>query len=228
MIHYRPVVPLVSVIVPVLDDTAATTCLIKQIPDDPRVDVVIADARSDAALAAAAGLRPGTRVIPCSPGRGRQMNAGAAVARGDWLVFLHADSRLPDGWLEAIADLTADVSGGWFRFALDADAWQARVVERLVAWRVRALRLPYGDQGLFVRRAMFAALGGYREWPLLEDVEFVQRLVRAGTIAELPLPLYTSARRWRRDGWLRRSLRNGSIIALYFAGVSPQRLAKWY
>jgi hypothetical protein len=75
---------------------------------------------------------------------------------------------------------------------------------------------------------MFAALGGYREWPLLEDVEFVQRLVRAATLVELPLPLYTSARRWRRDGWLRRSLRNASIVALYFAGVSPHRLAKWY
>jgi rSAM/selenodomain-associated transferase 2 len=156
------------------------------------------------------------------------MNAGAAAARADWLFFLHADSRLPDEWLESIANLTTDVIGGWFRFALDDDAWQARIIERLVAWRVRTLRLPYGDQGLFVRRGTFAALGGYREWPLLEDVDFVQRLARAGTVVESPLPLYTSARRWHRDGWLRRSLRNASIVALYFAGVSPQRLARWY
>ena len=221
-------VPLVSVIVPVLDDTAATACLIKQIPDDPRIEVVIVDAGLDAGLAAAAGLRSGTRVLHSSPGRGRQMNAGAAAARGDWLLFLHADSQLPHGWIERAAELATDAIGGWFRFALDDEAWQARVIERLVAWRVRALRLPYGDQGLLVRRTAFAALGGYREWPLLEDVEFAQRLVRAGKVVELPLPLYTSARRWRRDGWLRRSLRNASIVALYFAGVSPHRLAKWY
>jgi hypothetical protein len=90
------------------------------------------------------------------------------------------------------------------------------------------LRLPYGDQGLFVRAAVFNVLGGFRDLPFLEDVEFVRRLVRAGRVVEVSLPLRTSPRRWRRDGWFRRSARNSLIVSLYFAGVSPARLARWY
>ena len=158
------------------------------------------------------------------------MNAGAARAVGDWLLFLHADSYLPDGWLDVVAQATAErgLVGGWFRFAIDTSRWQARIIERLVALRVRAWKLPYGDQGLFVRRDVFERLGGYREWPLMEDVEFVRRLREAGRIAELPLVLATSARRWERDGWFRRSTRNLLLVSLYFAGVSPARLARWY
>lgn len=221
-------VPLVSVVVPVLGDTAALGHLLQQIPPDPHIDVVVVDGGSDSDVARMAGLRPGTRVIRTSAGRGTQMNAGAAAAHGDWLLFLHADSRLPEGWHDQLSTAPSDVIGGWFRFALDDTAWQARLIERLVAWRVRLWRLPYGDQGLFVRRASFGALGGYLELPLLEDVEFVRRLVRAGNVMELPLRLYTSPRRWHRDGWFRRSARNAAIVALYFAGVSPSRLSRWY
>jgi GT2 family glycosyltransferase len=156
------------------------------------------------------------------------MNAGAAAAAGAWLLFLHADSTLPAAWVEAIASVAPGVGGGWFRFALDDAAWQARWLERAVAWRVRLMRLPYGDQGYFVRRERFAALGGFDEVPLMEDVAFVRRLVKAGPVAELPLPLVTSARRWRADGWLRRSARNAALVSLYFAGVPPARLARWY
>jgi GT2 family glycosyltransferase len=156
------------------------------------------------------------------------MNVGAAAATGEWLLFLHADSSLPPGWRPAIADLDREVIGGWFRFALDDGAWQARVIERLTAWRVKHFRLPYGDQGVLVRRRTFEALGGFRELPLMEDVEFVRRLVRAGRVVELPMPLRTSARRWRRDGWFRRSTKNLVLVALYFIGVRPSFLARWY
>jgi GT2 family glycosyltransferase len=156
------------------------------------------------------------------------MNAGAASATGEWLLFLHADSTLPAGWLPAIATLADEVIGGWFPFALDDGAWQARVIERLTAWRVTYGKLPYGDQGLFVRRRTFDALGGFRELPLMEDVEFVRRLVRAGQVVELPLPLRTSARRWRRDGWFRRSSKNLLLVTLYFLGIKPDTLARWY
>jgi GT2 family glycosyltransferase len=118
--------------------------------------------------------------------------------------------------------------GGWFQFALDDPAWQARTLERAVAWRVRFLRLPYGDQGLFVRRSTFAALGGYRDIELMEDVDFVRRLVAAGQVVEMPSAIVTSSRRWRRDGWFRRSARNVTLLGLYFCGVSPRVLAKWY
>lgn len=202
--------PLVSVIVPVYRDDEALARLRAQLGVDPRLQVIVSE--------------------PPPLGRGAQMNVGARRATGRWLLFLHADSRLPDGWLDAFASVTGDsnVVGGWFRFALDAPNWQARVIERLVAMRVRLWRLPYGDQGIFVRRDTFDKLGGYREWPFLEDVEFVGRLTRAGRMAEIPLPLVTSARRWEREGWFRRSARNLAIVVLYFLGVSPARLARRY
>lgn len=214
--------------IPVLNDADATERLLGQIAPDPQVEVVIVDGGLDVALDGVAGTRPGTRVIRTSPGRARQMNAGAREATGKWLLFLHADSELPAGWREAMAAVPNDAIGGWFEFALDDGAWQARVVEALVRWRVRVMRLPYGDQGLFVRRAVFDEMGGFADLPLLEDVEFVRRLGAAGRVAEVALPLRTSARRWRRDGWFRRSARNSVIVALYLSGVSAARLARWY
>ena len=199
---------------------------------NPALSVIIPVRAADEPLAARLQgelTRPGVEIIVV-PGdrRAAQMNAGAARAAGEWLLFLHADSRLPHGWDTALIAAPAAAVGGWFRFALDDDAWQARVIERGVAWRVKWLRLPYGDQGVFVRARVFRALGGYRELPLLEDVDFVRRLVAAGPVFEVPLPLVTSARRWRRDGWFRRSLRNVLIVSGYFAGISPTRLQRWY
>ena len=221
-------IPRVTVISPVLGDAEALRALLAQLPITSDLEVIVVDGGADPAVEAvvAADGRAGLR--HSAPGRARQMNLGAAHATGAWLLFLHADSTLPPGWLPAIAGLDEDVAGGWFRFALEDPAWQARLIERFVAWRVRHLRLPYGDQGLFVRRRIFAQLGGYREMPLMEDVEFVGRLVDAGPVVDLPLPLGTSARRWRRDGWWRRSLKNLTILTLYFVGVSPARLADWY
>lgn len=223
-----PASPLVSVVVPVLDDAGAVARLLAGCPPHPWAEILVVDGGYDARLDRLAGGRADVRLLRCPAGRGRQMNAGAAAAAGAWLLFLHADSTLPTGWLAEMARLGPDVVGGWFRFALDDEAWQARWLERMVAWRVRWLRLPYGDQGIFVRRTTFEALGGYPDIPLMEDVALVRRLVRAGPVQEIPLPLVTSARRWRADGWLRRSARNLGLISLYFAGVSPARLARWY
>jgi rSAM/selenodomain-associated transferase 2 len=219
--------PLVSVVVPVLDDAEAAAVLLRQIPADPRIELVLVDGDSDARLDVLAGARADLRLMRSAPGRGRQMNAGAGEASAPWLLFLHADSRLPPGWIDRIAALPGAIDGGWFRFALDDAAWQARLIERGVAWRVRLFGLPYGDQGLLLRRDLFLRHGGYREMPLMEDVEFVRRL-RGLRLVELPLPLVTSARRWRRDGWLRRRARNTMLLALYFAGFPPGRLAAWY
>ncbi len=189
--------------------------------------MLLVDGGYDEELDRLAGSRPNVRLIRTAAGRGIQMNAGARLSSADWLLFLHADSQLPFGWLDRLMACDSHVLGGWFRFALDDTAWQARMVEHAVAWRVRLFQLPYGDQGLFVRRLVFESLGGYRELPIMEDVEFVRRLTRAGPVTEIPLPLATSSRRWRRDGWLRRSARNMALAGLYFLGVSPSRLARW-
>ena len=221
---------LVSVIVPILaSDRDAARHLIAGIPVDLRVEIVVAEAGTEPGLESLSHGRPDVTVLHTQQGRGRQMNAAAGLAQGEWLLFLHADSQLPSDWLDLFqSHYVRDVVGGWFRFALDDSAWQARTIERAVAWRVRRLRLPFGDQGLFVQRRAFAALGGYRDIELMEDVDFVRRMVNAGPVVELPRALVTSARRWRRDGWFHRSARNMTLLTLYFCGVPPRVLARWY
>jgi GT2 family glycosyltransferase len=158
------------------------------------------------------------------------MNVGAKRARGRWLVFLHADTRLGAGWLDLLRRLDdrRSIVGGSFRFALDSTAPWARWIERGVRLRVRLFDLPYGDQALFARREVFGALGGYTELPLMEDVDFIRRLRRRGRLEHLDIPALTSARRWERDGWVRRTVENGLLILMFLAGWSPAWLARRY
>lgn len=220
--------PLVSLVVPVVDDLDALERLLAGLRPDPRLDILVADGAGDPRLDRIAGARPDVRVVRSARGRAVQMNAAAQVSTAPWLLFVHADSRMPPGWLDHFNSWPPAVAGGWFVFALDDDAWQARVIERGVSWRVRLLQLPYGDQGLFARRDVFRRMGGYRDLPLMEDVDFIRRLRREGRCLEIPLPLATSSRRWRRDGWFRRTAQNTVLIALYFIGVAPSTLARWY
>jgi len=221
--------PLVSVVVPVLADRQLAQRLLAQISQDSRVEIIVSEAGNEPGLELVAPGRPDVRLIHAGQGRARQMNAGAALAQGDWLLFLHADSTLPANWLNLFESTVGPTHvGGWFRFALDDRAWQARLIERGVALRIRLLTLPYGDQGLFVRRRLFTETGGYGDIPLMEDVELVTRLRKAGALVEVPAAITTSARRWKRDGWFRRSARNLTLLSLYFCGVSPTRLARWY
>ncbi len=173
--------------------------------------------------------RTGARVIAAARGRGTQLRAGGEAARNDWLLFVHADTRLHAGWRDAVAAhvATAPEHAGFFALRLDDDAWQARVIERGVALRVRLLGLPYGDQGLLISRRRYDEIGGFRPLALMEDVDLVRRLGRS-RIRLLDATALTSAERWRRDGWLRRSSRNLACLALYALGVGPTRLARFY
>jgi glycosyltransferase involved in cell wall biosynthesis len=180
-------------------------------------------------VSAIRGACPGALVVHGPRGRGVQLRAGAAVATGDWLLFLHGDTRLAPGWLEAARVHMAGPRerAAYFRFALDDPSPQARRLERFVAWRCRWFGVPYGDQGLLISRRLYEELGGYAPIPLMEDVDLVARIGRH-RLVELPVAAVTSAERWRREGWWRRSARNLGVLTLWLAGVSPRVLAVLY
>ena len=225
-------IPLATIVIPVLNDAAALAVTLAALPAQPAAEIVVVDG-SDPIDPATDALRtryPHVAWLRSAPGRGRQMNEVARRARGRWLVFLHADTRLGDGWIDALRGVEGQpaVVGGSFRFVLDSPARPARWMERGVRLRVRLFDLPYGDQALFARRTVFDDLDGYRELPLMEDVDFVRRLRQRGRLAHVDVPAITSARRWERDGWLRRMLENWTLILLYFAGYPTELLARRY
>jgi rSAM/selenodomain-associated transferase 2 len=189
--------------------------------------VVVDGGSSDGTVALAE--RAGARRILAPRGRGSQLRAGADAARGEWLLFLHADTLPGRGWPAAVKAHISARSGqaGCFRFRLSDRAWQARVLERAVAARVRLLGLAYGDQGLLISRRLYDSVGGYRDLPLMEDVDLVRRIGRR-RLALLDEDAFTSGARWRRDGWLRRSARNLACLGLYRVGVAPERIAQLY
>ena len=189
-------------------------------------EIIVVDGGSvddSVAIAQAAGAK----VVRFPKGRGIQLRAGAEAASGDWLLFIHADTELQPGWREAVEGHLAEKprEAACFRFRLNDAAWQARLVEAGVAARVRLFGLPYGDQGLLVSRRHYEAVGGYGALPLMEDVDLARRL---GRISMLDAEAVTSAARWRRDGWAKRSARNLLCLGLYRAGMSPVRIARLY
>jgi len=171
----------------------------------------------------------GALVITAPRGRGAQFAAGVAAARQPWLLLLHADTALGSGWAAAARTHIENgpARAGYFRFALASADPRARRLEWAVAWRCRLFGLPYGDQGLLIHRDLLRAVGGIRPLPLMEDVDLIRRLGRTRLVA-LPADAVTSAAKWERDGWTRRSLRNLFCLSLWFAGVSPERIARLY
>jgi rSAM/selenodomain-associated transferase 2 len=196
----------------------------------PGAEVVLVDGGSTDRTAAIAARSPQVRLLASSRGRARQMNAGARAARGDILLFLHADTLLPDGALAAVEAAAGDpgVVAGRFDVRFDSP----RPVFRMIAWfmnqRSRWSGISTGDQAIFVRREVFEALGGYPEMPLMEDVELCRRLKRRGRLAALRPRVTTAARKWEREGALRTIVLMWVLRFLYMAGVPPARLHRWY
>jgi len=161
-------------------------------------------------------------------GRAIQMNIGAHHACGEVLVFLHADSCLPRNGLSLLRSKLVDprIIGGTFSLKFDSQKILLRLIAFLTRFRFRFFH--YGDQGIFVRRAVFEALGGFNQMPIMEDVDFLQRLHRTGRVTLIKQPVTTSARRFLRHGIIRQQLLDILLVILYLLGMNPERLSKWY
>jgi rSAM/selenodomain-associated transferase 2 len=219
----------ISVIIPTLNEEAVIGEAIGRLAGHGNVEVIVADGGSiDETVRMVKDL--GVRLVSTPVGRGGQLNAGAGMARGSILLFLHADTRLPKNFADEIIDILAQpgVVGGAFSFAIDGDGRGFRLIEFFANLRSRFLRLPYGDQAFFMSAAMFDRVGGYAEIPLLEDCDLIKRLRRQGLIVIAKSQVLTSARRWHHLGLVKTTIVNQLILLAYFLGVSPFRLALWY
>jgi rSAM/selenodomain-associated transferase 2 len=220
-----------SAIIPALNASDTLMGLLDQLRASALIkETIVADGGSSdetVAIARAAGAR----VVAAPRGRGIQLAAGAEAASGDWLLFLHADCRLAPSWETAVAAFIATPEAanraGYFDFALDDRTPAARRLERIVAWRCRVLALPYGDQGLLIAHRLYHAVGGFAPLSLMEDVEFVRRLGRRG-LARIGAQCISSPRRYSREGYWLRPLRNLFCLSLYLAGFPPDRLLRLY
>jgi len=218
----------ISIIIPTLNEAASITATLKHIRNLPNVEVIVADGDSSDQTAELARAT-GAEVVYCNQGRGKQMNAGAALASGEVLLFLHADTRLPEDFADHVwQTLRAGNSGGAFKLHIRSKGWMLRLIESGANLRSRWLQLPYGDQAIFVNASDFFRLNGFQHWPLMEDYDFCRRLRKAGRIALAPASVTTSARRWQRLGVLRTTLTNLACVVAFRLGVSPVTLALWY
>jgi rSAM/selenodomain-associated transferase 2 len=222
---------MISVIIPTLNEEKhIRSCIESILTESADWEIIVADGGSTDRTVKLANGYEGVRVVRSDRGRGLQMNRGALSANGTVFLFLHADTKLEEGWSRYIKAALRDdaVAGGAFTLRINGDKRHFRLIELWVKVRCALFGLPYGDQGIFVRRDFFEKLGGYRDIPLMEDVDLVRRMKRTGRIVVLPGRAFTSARKWSREGWIRVSLMNQFLMILFRLGVDPGRLAKLY
>jgi len=227
--------PLVSIVLPVRNEAAIISSVIGALRATDSTflfEVIVVDGQSTDQTACLA-QQAGARVI-ASPrvGRGAQMDLGARSAQGDWLVFLHADTRLPQNWASCIQRVfirhPTPPAAAAFRLAFDSDRPGYRILAALARLRGRLTGIPHGDQALILSRSLYFAAGGFPNVPLMEEYVFLQSVQRWGRIEILPECVVTSNRRHQRGGPIRVALRNTALIGLFYLGVSPKKLARWY
>lgn len=221
--------PQISVVIPALNEASGIARSIASAAREPGVEVIVVDGGSRDKTVQVA-RREGARTLSVPAGRARQMNAGARASSGAILVFLHADTVLPSNYAGLVRRLLAspDVVAGAFRLGIESRRKSLRWIETGANWRSRWLRLPYGDQGLFVQSRLFSELGGYADLPFMEDYDLVRRLNRRGRVVLAPEAVVTSARRWERLGVVRTTLLNQAMVTAHLLGVSPRRMAQFY
>jgi rSAM/selenodomain-associated transferase 2 len=169
--------------------------------------------------------------ISSEKGRAKQMNTGASVAKGDILIFLHADTELPMHTFKKLQSFTErrEYVGGAFDLGIKSGKFIFKMIGTLSSLRSRLNRIPFGDQAIFIRREYFNQIGGYKEIPLMEDVELMRRIKKSGNKIWIFYDrVMTSPRRWEKEGVIYCTLRNWAIQALYLLGVSPHKLANFY
>jgi rSAM/selenodomain-associated transferase 2/rSAM/selenodomain-associated transferase 1 len=220
--------PYMSVIIPTLNEANYIEETIERALDED-VEIIVVDGGSrDDTIRKATDL--GVRVEASPPGRAKQQNHGAAVTRGGVLLFLHADTWLPKGYVSRVFETLLDskTAVGAFRFKTDTDHWMMKAVDLMTNLRARTLKMPYGDQALFMRKAMFESVGGFPDVPIVEDLFLVRRLAKEGCVRIVTAPVITSARRWQTLGVVRTSLINVVIATAVTLGFSPRRFVSLY
>lgn len=220
-----------SIVIPTLNASARLPACLAALGAWPHaVEVIVVDGGSTDTTADVARAADAT-VVSSRRGRGLQLRAGADAAEHAWVLFLHADTVLDQGWASECESFIAtpdnQQKAAAFRFALDDESPQARRIERMVAWRCRVLGLPYGDQGLLIQRALYEELGGFQTLPLMEDVDLVRRIGK-DRMHILDSRAVTSAVRYQQNGWRARPARNLFCLFLYICGVPPRWIAKLY
>ena len=218
----------ISVVIPTLNEAATIDEALAALERaGPFAEVIVADGGSGDGTAERAASR--ARLVRARRGRGAQMNAGAGAARGDALLFLHADGRLPRGAAAAIRDAFQDptVVGGHFQVRFSGHGRNERFLTSFYD-ALRRLGVVYGDAAIFVRRSAFEKVGGFRDFPIMEDLDLVNRLRRTGRVVALPQVVVASSRRWQRGGVLRTWAAWVVIQSLYFLGVHPRTLGRLY
>ena len=218
----------ISVIIPTRNEENSIHSAIEHLRDSGVREVIVVDGGSSDQTCAQARAA-GATVIESPAGRGMQQNRGATEATGDVLLFLHADTRLPSGFIEEVDRVLSrtGVSAGAFRLGVDGGGRGLRWVENMANWRSLYCQLPYGDQAIFMKAETFRRAGGFAEIPLMEDFELMRRLRKSGRIELADATVRTSARRWKQLGVFRATWSNQLCILAYMLGISPRRIAAW-
>ena len=220
----------ISIIIPVFRETGMIHRTLGDLGRPAETEIIVADGDSRGKTLRGIHRSDIIRVVS-RKGRGIQMNAGARHATGKILLFLHADTRLPPEGLNRVRTALADsaVVGGAFDLGIDSKRPVFRILEWTASCRSRLTRVPYGDQAIFIRKHFFQEIGGFREIPIMEDVDLMRRIKRTGQpIVFLDARVCTSARRWENEGIIRGTVRNWFLVLLFLAGAAPDRLARYY
>lgn len=225
--------PYISIIIPVFQEEGLiceTLDVIEGLDNRSAAEVIVVDGDRQAKTIHAISGFP-VKTITAPRGRSAQMNAGADLAQGETLLFLHADTHPPKDALTLIRRtfMKPGISAGAFDLGINAPGFPYRAIEWMVYWRSRLTRIPYGDQALFIKQSIFHALGGYREIPIMEDIDLMQRVKRSGGRIEIiGRKTWTSARRWEKEGVIACTVRNSLLSSAFYLGVSPDKLTRYY